>query len=204
MALTLQVTYKGETASYWAVIENRSDYIEGTTRVVLGLYRNQAAYETDKSNVLDRRTYTLTGVDYTLDDLYVELVKPKPVLLTPASGENPAVYAESNPFAVAQTEAEAAATATELAIDKLWHFVDAFGEQQFDRNYRERCLAWLADPTSSATRLARIAELWAWGDTFWAEFYRVKTLILAGDLDASFSITSIAPCPYNIAEIAGV
>lgn len=221
MAISFEMIHKGEAANYHAIIETRFDYVENVTRVVLGLYRDEASYNLSKTNILERRTITIDGVDYTTEEIYAEIVKPKPIVLTPAVEEilevvengvvtRPyqapvaATYKETNIFAVEKTEAELAQIKIDLAVEKLWQFVDKFGEEQFDRNFRERCLAWLVDPASSETRLSRIADMWTWGDTFWTEFYRVKTLILAGNYDTEFNTANITESPWKIIDIASV
>lgn len=222
MAITRQVVHKGETANHWVIGQVVVDYVNNRTRVSLYLYRDEATYEADASNYLEVSDKSFEGSDYSLEDLYAKILAPVPQkirdevpaieaqldpdgnVVIPAQQYEPALYRETNVFAISKTQEELDAQAKELAIEKLYAFVVDFGEETFDRDYREWCLGQLYNPNASVTRKARILELLAWGDTFWTEYYRVKALILGGNLTAKYVTANVATIPYTIAQIQEV
>lgn len=86
-------------------------------------------------------------------------------------------------------------------IAAAWAEADAYALTIADHNERARYLAYLIDPSSSAARLARLAEIQVALDSVWAEYGRVRAILAAGG-EASFDSSNCDTRPWTIWEIA--
>ncbi len=65
---------------------------------------------------------------------------------------------------------------------------------QFDRNARERSLAWKVDPDCPAWRMDRIKAVEAWMDEIWGKYY-------AAVESGATTIGDVPPLPYDFSQI---
>ena len=77
--------------------------------------------------------------------------------------------------------------------ERLWTEANRIA-LQFDRNSRERALAWLMDPECPEWRKERIQANIAWSDTIWASYY----IAVEAYVD---SIGDIEPLPYTFHQL---
>lgn len=75
MAIKNQYIFKGIIADYWKIIETIQDIRNNKTLVTLGLYANNKARLDDVNNILMNLQLTISGVDFTRDELYSEIKK---------------------------------------------------------------------------------------------------------------------------------
>lgn len=89
---------------------------------------------------------------------------------------------------------------TAHTIEVMWNEADRRARTGADDNARFRYLAWLQDPSISATKRARIMEVLAWSDAIWQEYGAFATAVRAGQRPKGFS--ALVPCPWTFWDIA--
>jgi hypothetical protein len=89
---------------------------------------------------------------------------------------------------------------TAQLIAAAWTAADALAASVIDHNSRERFLAWLMDPSASATKKQRIQAVMAWMDGIWQQYYATVAQINAGN-NVTFSYTG-SPCPWTFIDVA--
>lgn len=81
-------------------------------------------------------------------------------------------------------------------VAEAWAKADAIARAGADDNSRARYLMWMIDPSSSATRKARIAAVTAWIDGVWTAYAAFKANPI-GDFQPPST-----PCPFTFWQIA--
>jgi hypothetical protein len=73
-----------------------------------------------------------------------------------------------------------------------------------DDSASKKYLSWKYDPTSSAARKQKIAEVEAWADTVWQMYATCKAAVKAGDRTIQLTPEADFPkCPWTFWDIAG-
>jgi len=81
----------------------------------------------------------------------------------------------------------------------LYSFVDKLALQQVDYNARFRYLAWLYDPSASASKKAKITDVLAWLDLLWSEYGIRRASVLSTGTCEWY--TAFPPCPFTFWDI---
>lgn len=75
MGILNEYNFKGIVASYWKILQTFSDTIANKTIVTLGLYATAEARKKDINNYLTTINVEVSGVDYSREELYLEIKK---------------------------------------------------------------------------------------------------------------------------------
>lgn len=78
--------------------------------------------------------------------------------------------------------------------------VDAYMEEVFPRNERERLAGALGDPRTPADAMTMIQAMSDWSDACWAQYYELKPQAVTGE-EVTFDPD---PAPHNFQEIMAV
>lgn len=76
MALKLIKSFKGKDAEYWKIILAISNYVTGSTRVLLGLYWDRDARDAEIKGWLERKGFTFNQIDMTREEMYMAIKEP--------------------------------------------------------------------------------------------------------------------------------
>ena len=77
MALKKVKEIKGLDCEYWKIINNRFDYINNKTHLVLGLYVSETTRNSSVNNYIHCESISLEGVDLTREEMYNGIVESK-------------------------------------------------------------------------------------------------------------------------------
>ena len=72
MALQRNEDFNGINCDYWKILRMSSDYVEGLTTAILGLYKDSDTRASDVDNVVTTVKITASGVRETRDTMYPE------------------------------------------------------------------------------------------------------------------------------------
>jgi len=86
-------------------------------------------------------------------------------------------------------------------IKVAWQAANDWQESQFDTNSRIAMLALMADPSCTASRMAKIQANIAWGNVVWMHYAEVKAKIKLG-IDEKYDTSMPGPVPFSIWEIS--
>lgn len=73
MSLQLTENYKGIEANYWKILSTQQNFVQENTRIVIGLYKDHASRQADKTNVLKNESYVIDSVDLNRAGQYTAL-----------------------------------------------------------------------------------------------------------------------------------